>query len=55
MCEIGEPTGPMENGMTYIVLPRMHPENSPLSVDLMDAGSIQLLLGPASCSSCVQM
>ena len=30
--EIGEPSGPIENGMTYIVRPRMEPSNRPLRV-----------------------
>ena len=28
MCAIGEPSGPIENGTTYIVRPRMQPSNS---------------------------
>ena len=28
MCAIGEPSGPMQNGMTYIVRPRMQPSKS---------------------------
>src|SRR3569833_3089972 len=28
MCEIGEPSGPIENGTTYIVRPRSAPANS---------------------------
>ena len=45
---IGEPSGPMLNGMTYIVRPRMQPSNSPLSVARISAGGAQLLVGPAS-------
>ena len=45
---IGEPSGPMLNGMTYIVRPRMQPSNRPCSVRFISAGSVQLLVGPAS-------
>ena len=31
ICDIGEPIGPMLNGSTYIVRPRMQPLNSPFS------------------------
>jgi len=50
-----EPSGPIENGTTYIVRPRMQPANSPFSVERISAGSIQLLVGPASCAVSVQM
>ncbi len=52
---IGEPSGPIENGTTYIVRPFMQPSNSPLSVARISAGSRQLLVGPASSSSSEQM
>ena len=52
---IGEPTGPIENGMTYIVRPRIEPVKSPLSVSRISAGSHQLLVGPASSSFSEQM
>jgi hypothetical protein len=52
MCE---PSGPIENGITYIVRPRMQPANRPFSVERICAGSIQLLVGPASCAVSVQM
>ncbi len=45
MCE---PIGPMLNGTTYIVRPRMQPLNSPRSVAFISLGSTQLLFGPAS-------
>src|SRR5208337_3981217 len=45
---MGEPMGPMENGITYMVLPCMLPLYSAFMVDLSSAGSIQLLVGPAS-------
>src|SRR6202012_2574398 len=48
MCAIGEPSGPIENGTTYMVRPRMAPSNRPSSVERISAGSIQLLVGPAS-------
>ncbi len=53
--EIGEPSGPIENGITYIVRPRMEPSNSPLRFWRISAGSDQLLVGPASRSSSEQM
>src|SRR3954468_17575825 len=48
-------TGPMQNGMTYMVRPRMQPRYSPVMTDFISAGSIQLLVGPASASSTEQM
>src|SRR6476620_10762377 len=48
-------TGPMQNGMTYMVRPRMHPRYSSVMTDFISAGSIQLLVGPASASSTEQM
>src|SRR3954465_1790539 len=48
-------TGPMQNGMTYIVRPRMHPRYSSVMTDFISSGSIQLLVGPASASSTEQM
>ena len=45
----------MENGTTYIVLPRMLPSNSGNSVRFISAGSRQLLVGPASRLSVLQM
>ena len=41
--------------MTYIVRPRIAPSNSPFIVTFISAGSIQLLVGPASSSRCEQM
>ncbi len=49
------PIGPIENGTTYIVRPRMQPENSPFSVARICAGATQLLVGPASSSFSLQM
>jgi hypothetical protein len=53
MWAIGEPSGPIENGTTYIVRPRIAPRNRPGCPSLpvssrarISAGSIQLLVGP---------
>ena len=46
MCAIGEPSGPMLNGTTYIVRPSMQPSNRPLSFSRISAGSVQLFVGP---------
>ena len=32
ICDMGEPTGPMLNGRTYIVRPRIAPSNSAFSL-----------------------
>ena len=49
MCAIGEPSGPMQNGTTYIVRPRMQPSNSGVQrARVISSGAIQLLVGPAS-------
>jgi hypothetical protein len=53
--EIGEPIGPMLNGITYIVRPRMQPSNRPFSVARISAGGAQLLVGPASLRFIEQM
>jgi hypothetical protein len=45
----------MQNGMTYIVRPRMHPRYSSVMIAFISPGSIQLLVGPASASSTEQM
>ena len=55
MCAMCEPSGPIENGTTYIVRPRMQPANRPLNVPRICAGSIQLLVGPASSRVAEQM
>ena len=49
------PSGPIENGTTYIVRPRMHPANRPFSVARISAGAIQLFVGPASSFCSLQM
>ena len=48
ILEKGEPTGPMENGMTYMVRPSMQPWKMPDHLELHLAGPAQLLVGPAS-------
>ena len=48
---LSEPSGPIENGTTYIVRPRIEPRNRPSSVSRISAGSRQLFVGPASSSS----
>ncbi len=55
MWAIGEPSGPIENGTTYIVRPFMQPPKRPVSVSRISPGSRQLLVGPASASSSEQM
>ena len=55
MCAIGDPIGPIENGTTYIVRPRIEPRNSSSSVSRISAGSRQLLVGPASSARSEQM
>ena len=52
---IGDPTGPIENGMTYIVRPRIDPRKRSLSVSRISAGARQLFVGPASSSFSEQM
>ena len=53
--EIAPPTGPMQNGTTYIVRPRMHPSKTSPKVVRICSGAIQLLVGPASSSRSEQM
>src|SRR5208337_3864226 len=45
---MGEPIGPMLNGITYIVRPAMQPSNSPRKVARISSGGAQLFVGPAS-------
>ena len=54
-CAMGEPTGPMLNGSTYMVRPRMAPANNSLSLRRMPYGSTQLLVGPAASLESEQM
>jgi len=46
--EMLPPRGPMENGITYMVRPRIEPSNTPLRVWRISAGAAQLFVGPAS-------
>ena len=46
MWAIGEPSGPIENGTTYIVRPFIEPLKSSPSGSRISAGSRQLLVGP---------
>ena len=46
MCAIGEPSGPIENGTTYIVRPRIEPRNSSVSV-LAHLGGVAPVVGRA--------
>ena len=55
ISEIGEPSGPIENGTTYIVRPFIAPVKSSLSVSRISAGSVQWFVGPASSSRSEQM
>ena len=55
MWAIGEPSGPIEKGTTYIVRPFIEPRNSSVRVAFISVGSRQLLVGPASASFAEQM
>jgi hypothetical protein len=55
ICAMCEPSGPIENGTTYSVRPRMQPSKSCASVARISAGAIQLLVGPASSLAFEQM
>src|ERR1700753_3657485 len=55
MAEKGEPSGPMQNGTTYIVRPCIEPLNRPSSLWRISPGSTQLLVGPASAFLAEQM
>ena len=48
MWAMGEPSGPMLKGITYIVRPLMQPAKSFLRVFFISTGSTQLFVGPAS-------
>src|ERR1700756_3164935 len=43
--QMGESSGPMAKGITYIVRPFMHPLNRPSIFCFISAGSAQLLVG----------
>ena len=49
------PRGPMQNGTTYMVRPRIHPRYNSVIVARISSGAIQLLVGPASASRSEQM
>ena len=53
--EISPPSGPMQNGTTYMTRPRMHPSKISPNVLRICSGAIQLFVGPASCSRSEQM
>lgn len=61
IADSGEPSGPMQNGTTYIVRPRIDPLNSPPSpfwpvkTARISAGAFQWFVGPASASRSEQM
>ena len=48
ILEMGEPIGPIEKGITYMVRPFIHPLYKSVMVFFSSTGSIQLLVGPAS-------
>src|SRR5262249_2457379 len=50
-----DPIGPIENGTTYIVRPRIQPVKSLSSTSRISRGSRQLFVGPASSSRSEQM
>ncbi len=49
------PSGPMQNGTTHSVRPRIDPRYRSFIRIRISAGSIQLFVGPASISRCEQM
>ncbi len=53
--EMLPPRGPIENGITYMVRPRIDPSKTPCRVCFISAGSAQLFVGPASSSFSEQM
>ena len=53
--EKGEPTGPMEKGMMYIVRPSMERLKIRPSLSFISRAGAQLLVGPASISWVVAM
>ena len=55
ICAIGEPIGPMLNGSTYMVRPRILPANRPRSFLRISNGFTQLFVGPAACLEREQM
>ena len=55
MCDLSEPSGPIENGTTYIVRPFIAPSKSWFISARISSGGRQLLFGPASSSVSAQM
>ena len=55
ICDIGDPTGPMLNGSTYMVRPCMQPRKRVFSLRRMTYGSSQLFVGPALSRESEQM
>jgi hypothetical protein len=58
IADSGEPSGPMQNGTTYMVRPRIEPRNmpcSPAKIRRISDGSFQWFVGPASASFSEQM
>ena len=53
--EIGPQSGPIENGTTYMVRPRIDPSKTVVSFSRIWSGSAQLLVGPASSGKWEQM
>jgi hypothetical protein len=53
--EILLPSGPMQNGTTYMTRPPMQPSKISAKVSRISSGAIQLLVGPASASRSEQM
>ena len=49
------PNGPMQNGTTYMVRPRIQPRYNSVMIPRISSGSIQLLVGPASTGRSEQM
>src|ERR1041385_5952522 len=47
ICDIGEPTGPMLNGKTYMVRPFIEWRNNERSLRRISYGFSQLFVGPA--------
>ena len=52
---MGEPIGPMLNGMTYMVRPRMQPSKTLRMVARISSDGAQLLVGPTSSLVAEQM
>lgn len=65
IAESSEPSGPMQNGTTYIVRPFIEPRKTPplasapvpvpWKISRISAGAFQWFVGPASCSFSEQM